>query len=305
MAASVFPLLSVHRGSGLTGGTRRSLHRGAGSEIASSRGYRRGDSVRTIDWKASARVSSAREADEFVVREHFAEDVLRTVLVVDRRPEMALFPAELPWLHKPAAVAAAGRMVVESTLAAQGVPGYLEVVEPRAPRWLPPRRQSDAVAIRDRALPRGDYAAPPESVALALRHLLRRRAEVPRGTFVFVLSDFLAPQPRNVWRAAARRGWNLVPVLVQDPRWEQSFPDVGGLALPVAVPGAGVAGEIRIGRREARTRRAANERRLEGLLELFGGVGLDPVLLSSDDPVEILGAFLRWHERRLQRLRRR
>lgn len=301
----VFPLLSVRRGTGLTGGSRRSVHRGSGSEIAGSRGYRRGDSVRTIDWKASARVSSAREADEFVVREHFAEEPLRTILVVDRRPEMRLFPAELPWLHKPAAVAVAGRMVVESTLAAQGVPGYLELVDPRTPRWLPPRRQLDAARIRERELARDEYTAPPGSVTLALRHLLRRPAEVPRGTFVFVCSDFLAPQAAAVWRAAAARGWDLVPVIVQDPRWEQSFPDVSGVSLPLVDPVDGRLAAVRLSRREAREQRAANERRLAALQELFHGVGLDPVLLSSDEPVEILTAFLHWHGRRLQRLRRR
>lgn len=287
------------------GGSRRSLHRGAGSEIASSRGYRRGDSVRTIDWKASARVSSAREADEFVVREHFAEDLLRVVLVVDRRPEMRLFPVELPWLHKPAAVAAAGRMVVESTLAAQGVPGFLELSDPRRPTWVAPRRRADAARIRDRELLREGYTAPPESVTLALRHLLQRRSEAPRGTFVFVFSDFLAPQSPADWRAAAGRGWDLVPVVVQDPRWEQSFPDVAGVSLPVAVPGQATLRPVRLGRRDVRARRAANERRLEDLLGSFRGLGLDPVLLSSHEPVEILAAFLRWHERRLRRLRRR
>jgi uncharacterized protein (DUF58 family) len=301
----VFPLLSVHRGSGLTGGVHRSLHRGDGSEVAGSRGYRRGDSVRTIDWKASARVSSARQADEFVVREHFADDALRVVLVVDRRPEMRLFPDELPWLHKPEAVRVAGRMVVESTIAAQGLPGYLELVDPRVPRWLPPQKQLDAVRIREHELARDDYAAPAESVTLALRQLLRRRAEAPPGTFVFVFSDFLGAQDPAVWRTAARRGWDLVPVVVQDPRWEQSFPAVSGVSLPVAAPGDGRVHSVRLGRREARARRSENERRLAELLQGFRGLALDPVLLSSHDPVEILTAFLRWHERRLQRSRRR
>jgi uncharacterized protein (DUF58 family) len=67
-----FPLLSRRRGTGLIGGTRRSVHRGGGFEIVSSRPYRRGDNVRAIDWKASARMSSARLSDEFIVREHFA-----------------------------------------------------------------------------------------------------------------------------------------------------------------------------------------------------------------------------------------
>ena len=83
------------------GGTQTSPFRGGGYEIASSRPYRPGDSVRAIDWKASARMSSARWTDDFVVREHFSEDPPRVVVFADRRPAMSLYPADLPWLHKP------------------------------------------------------------------------------------------------------------------------------------------------------------------------------------------------------------
>ena len=67
-----------------------------GDEIASSRPYRRGDAIRLIDWAASARLSTARGSDEFVVRDHFAEDAVRVVVVADRSPSMALFPARCP-----------------------------------------------------------------------------------------------------------------------------------------------------------------------------------------------------------------
>jgi len=296
-----FPLISRLRGSGLVGGTRRSLHRGSGFDIASSRPYRRGDSVRGIDWKASARLSSARHADEFVVREHFAEDNPRVVLVVDRRPEMALYPAELPWLHKPAAVAAAARMIVESALAAQGFPGYLDFADPHAPRWLSPNRRRNATVIRERELEREDYTAPRDTLIRSLRHLERSRADVPPASFVFVLSDFLEPPPPAAWRVAGPLGWDLVPVIVQDPYWEQSFPDVSGFMLPVAEPG-GRAGPVRLTRREVRERREANAGRLCDLLETFASLQLDPILLSSADPVEILSAFMHWHERRRVRL---
>ena len=38
------------------------------------------------------------------MRQPHAEEISRVVLVVDRRPSMALYPADLPWLHKPAAI---------------------------------------------------------------------------------------------------------------------------------------------------------------------------------------------------------
>ena len=305
MRARTFPLLSARRGVGLTGGTRRSVHRGIGFEVASSRPYRRGDSMRTIDWKASARLASARDADDFIVRETFADDRLRAVIVVDRRPEMALYPRDLPWLHKPAAVAAAGQMIAESAIASQGLPGYLDLADPQSPNWLPPDRQANAIRICEDELPGAAFTAPPDSLTLALRHLARSRAFVPAGTFVFVLSDFLVAPPTAVWRSAVSLGWDVVPVVVQDPRWEQSFPAASGLALPMVEPGDSRLRFARLTRSEAAARRAANERRLAGLLELFAGLDLDPVLLSSHDRSEVLAAFLSWHERRLRRLRRR
>jgi uncharacterized protein (DUF58 family) len=290
-----FPLISRRRGTGLIGGTRRSIHRGGGFEIASSRPYRRGDSVRAIDWKASARMSSARQSDEFIVREHFAEDHPRAVLVVDRRPSMSLYPAELPWLHKPAAVAVAGRMIVESALAAQGFPGYLDLADAHHPRWLPPSRRENASVIREDDLSRSAYTAAEDNLVDALRRLERSRADVPPGSFVFVLSDFLVLPPRPVWRVAQSRGWDVVPVIVQDATWEQSFPEVAGFVLPLAEP-------VRLTRREVIERREANVRRLAELLETFSGLEIDPVLLSSADPVEILSGFMRWDERRRRRL---
>lgn len=250
-------------------------------------------------------MSSARHSDEFVVREHFAEDPPRVVILVDRRPEMGLYPAELPWLHKPAAVAAAGRMIVESTLAAQGLPGYLDLADSRAPRWLPPNRGENATAIRERDLPRTAFTAAPDNLVQGFRHLERSRADVPQASFVFVLSDFLAPPPPAVWRVGLSRGWDLVPVIVQDPSWEQSFPPVSGFVLPLAEPGSGELRPVRLTRREASERREANERRLAGLLESFNDLELDPVLLSSAEPVAILSAFMQWHERRRRRLRLR
>jgi hypothetical protein len=40
-------------------------------------------------------------------------------------------------------------------------------------------------------------------------------------------------------------------------------------------------------------------------LDGFSTLDIDPVLLSTHEPLEILAAFLRWHERRHRRLRRR
>jgi hypothetical protein len=190
-------------------------------------------------------------------------------------------------------------------LRSRGSPGYLDLADPRAPCWLPPHRQENASRIRDRELLRSSYSAPADTIVRSFRHLARARADVPPGSFVFVLSDFLVSPATPVWRMATSLGWDVVPVILQDPRWEQSFPPVSGFALPLAAPGRSELQLVRLTRREAAERRSANERRLAGLLHSFTALALDAVLLSSDDPLEILSAFLRWHERRDLRLRRR
>jgi uncharacterized protein (DUF58 family) len=303
-AVLTFPLLSRRRGLGNWGLVRASTRRGGGYEIASSRPYQRGDTVRSIDWKASARISSARETDDFIVREHFAEEVPRVVVVVDRRPEMSLYPEALPWLHKPAAVAAAGAMILDSTAEALGLVGYLDIPDAASARWLPPGGSTQARRIRGYVDAAGGGTAPEDSLGTSLRSLVRLRRHLPVGSFVFVLSDFLAPPPTSTWQMMASLGWDAVPVIVQDPRWEQSFPAASGVALPVT-GAAGGFDLVRLRRGEAAQRRTENERRLATLQRDLAERDLDPVLLSSAEPEAVHTAFLRWHERRLLRMGRR
>jgi hypothetical protein len=138
----------------------------------------------------------------------------------------------------------------------------------------------------------------------SLDMLLRHASSFPSGTFVFVVSDFVDAAPPRAWLRLRALHWDTVPVVVQDPMWEQSFPDIGGVLLPVADPATGEMREIVLTRREARERAAANERRLAGILGGFVRLGFDPVLLGSADRGEIAARFERWAERR-KRLRRR
>ena len=82
---AVFPLVPTTRLIGLAFGAVESVRRGRGSDVAGARPYVRGDAVQGIDWKASARLSSARGSDEFVVLERHAEEAPRVVVVCDRR----------------------------------------------------------------------------------------------------------------------------------------------------------------------------------------------------------------------------
>jgi uncharacterized protein (DUF58 family) len=265
--------------------------------VVGSRLYRPGDTVHAIDWGASARLSAASGSDEFVVRERFAEEAPRVILLLDRRPAMALYPAPWPWLDKAAAQRAAARLVVESGLHSHGLVGAFELGGD-GPRWVSPQARAGRWLLDSGPLADAPFDAR-ESAASALEHLWAwHRRAVPPGSFVFVCSDFLSPPREELWLLALEQRWDVVPVVIQDPVWEAGFPDISGVTMPFSDPQTGAIVEARLSRREARERRRANEERRETLVRTLGRLGLDPVILSSADPQDVLAAFTIWAELR-------
>ena len=296
-----FPLVPRRRLIGLAFGAVHSARRGTGSDVAGSRPYQPGDDVDTIDWPASARLSSARGSDEFIVRELYADEAPRVVIVADRRPAMSLYPPDTPWLSKPEAMLVAGTLIADSAAAARGLIGYLDYAsagsadpDAEVPFWRPPHAQADFWRVKESHLRHPAYGAPEDNLALAFEYLGPLRRSLPAGTFVFVLSDFLSPPSEEAWARVVEMPWEIVPVVIQDPVWEQSFPDVSSVVVPFAEPGTGRLRLARLARREAQDRRVANEARLQETLGFFEGFGLSPVLLSTSDEETIYTRFLEW-----------
>jgi hypothetical protein len=204
-----------------------------------------------------------------VVLEHLTEQATRVVVAVDRSPTMDLFPPELPWLRKPQAVAEARRLIVASAL------------------------QAGCLANDD-----DGESADGEDVRRALERVLELDRPHPAGSFLFVLSDFLSLPPEPLWLEALRRGLDLVPVLIQDPVWERSFPQVAGAVLPVVDPLSGRPSLVRLSRVEAAAQRAENEARHAAIAARFAELGLEPVHISSHDRGHVFEAFLDWARRR-------
>jgi uncharacterized protein (DUF58 family) len=293
-AAETFQLTPRRRLIGLSFGGMRSARRGTGSDIAGSRFYRPGDDMDTIDWASSARLSSARGTDEFIVRERFAEEAPRVVVVADRRPGMSLFPEWLPWLSKPKATRTAALMVADSTVAARGYSGYLDFAEGEV-YWRPPRSQHEDWRLQ----PPRPFGAPDDTVTRSLEHLLELRPSLLPGSFVFVISDFLEPLDEEMWLRAVERKWDIVPVVVQDPTWERTFPEISGTMVPVVDPSSGRLSYLRVSRTEALEQRRANEERWARLHRTFASLDLDPVVVESEDPAAVLVAFVAWSEQRM------
>ena len=279
---------------GLPFGALHSARRGLGSDVAGSRPYQPGDDIDRIDWYASARLSLARGSDEFVVREHFAEEAPRVVSLVDRRPSMSIFPDGWPWLRKPEAIRAAVKLISDSAVAARGLLGYLDEADGDT-NWHPPRGSHELGAAGEERT----FAAPADTLARGLRHLVAQRRDLPAGTFVFVVSDFLEPPSRDEWLVALERRFEIVPVVVQDPIWEQSFPDVSGTAVPFVDAATGSVSLAALREYEAAERREANEARFRQLVREFHALAMDPVVVSSHEHRDVVFSFLSWADQRL------
>jgi uncharacterized protein (DUF58 family) len=295
MAAGVFPLIPRRRVIGLAFGGVRSIRRGSGSDVVGSRRYVPGDDLAWIDWAASARLSAARDSDEFVVRELFADEAPHVVMLADRRPSMGIRASPLRRLDKAEAMHESLRLIGESARVVRSFTGYLDHADGET-YWRPPRSERHVPQTPFEERP---FRAPADTVTRSLAHLVEHRRELPTQTFVFVHSDFLVPPDEGAWLEALEYQWELVPVIVQDPVWEQSFPDVGGLTVPYVDPASGGVVPVYLTRAEAERTREQHEARHAELFRVFRALGTEPVVIDSHDPGAILGAFLRWADLRM------
>jgi hypothetical protein len=289
-----FPLIPRRRVVGASFGGVRSSRRGQGSDIAGSREYRLGDDAAWIDWPSSARLSAARDSDVFIVHELFADESPCVVIVADRRPPMGIGSGALRPLDKPRALLECIDLIGMSAIAARSLTGYVDHAEGEA-CWRPPttNRRGEPFSFER------PFHAPPDAVTLGLEHLGRHRRALPTQAFVFVISDFLVPPDPQVWQDALGYRWELVPVVLQDPVWERTFPDVGAITVPYADPETGGVIPVYLTLAEASRFRVENELRSAALTQFFRTLGAEPVHVSSHDPGDVLAAFLRWADLRV------
>jgi hypothetical protein len=293
VTAAVFPLIPRRRVIGLAFGGMRSVRRGVGSDVASTREYRPGDDLAWMDWAASAKLSAARGNDEFIVRERFADEAPRVVVLVDRRPSMGIGASMFRTLDKPLALQGARELIGVSAHSARSLTGYLDYADGE-PWWKAPRSErADDPASFDRP-----FGAPADTVSEGLLFLGEHRRDLPTQAFVFVLSDFLVPPDMDVWERTLEHQWELVPVVVQDPVWEQSFPEIGGISIPYAEPRSGLVVPVHLTDDEAARLRAEHESRHEALVRSFRSLGIEAVEVQSHDPADLLASFLRWADLR-------
>jgi uncharacterized protein (DUF58 family) len=283
------PLVPRTRIHGTPLGELGSARRGDGVDVIGVRAYRRGDDLRRIDQRASARASWASGSDVFLVREFYAQEAPRLVVVVDTAPTMQLYPAGLPWLRKPLALRQVVDHLLDSALEARASVGCL-----RAGAWWPPLR---------RPRPQEWLAACTSGPLASDLETLAAFPRLGKGTFVFVVSDFLEPPAEDAWLGLLARGWDPVPVVLQDPTWERSFPTVGGRTIPISEADGSATHLVRLTRRECAALRAEHEARFEATVDAFRALSLEPVCVDSHDDAAVHRALSDWAAARAGGLR--
>ena len=178
------------------------------------------------------------------MRERFADEMPAVVIVVDRRPEMALYPPDLPWLHKHAALHAVARVLVASALNQRSLVAYLDYAAHRAaeagePFWEPPRAQASVWRAGLRGAARAATSTDDVRRARGQRRRGHSSSFAPCGAPCrsAASSSSSRTSSRRLRRSVGARGrcgWDVVPVIVQDPTWEQSFPHIDGVLVALA-----------------------------------------------------------------------
>ena len=287
MPAQVFPFPARRRITGALLGEASSVRRGESADIAGSRAYVPGDDPRAIDWAGSARLTAARGRDQFLVREFHAEQTPVAAIVCDRSPRMSAAPAPgTPFLSKPQMLAQVAALIADSAAAARSAFAFFEFRDGTS--FFSPPGARGARALLDQWT-----QAPGRGAAFSadqlLHALVAERAQLPAETLVFVLSDFLRPPSDAVWPLVFDAGWEPVPVVIQDPVWEQSFPlEAAGLVL------AEGSGPVRIGASDAMRLKREHECRLGEIAAWSARHGFDAVVPRGYQPTQLVDAFRFW-----------
>ena len=285
-----FPLSPRRRVFGHLFGDAKGVRRGKGLEPIGARQTDDPD-LRHIDWNKMARMDP-EDADP-VVREQIRTESIGVVIIVDRTVTMAdpIGENTLGLLEKHTAAMAAGMQIVNSAVKKRGAVGYRDFAHGGLYRKVA-NGKTDFRKVIGKYLPHEHFQALPGQLAA---HLADFRSL--RGAFVFVLSDFLDETllSADIWEHIVQSGYDPIPVLIQDPVWERTFPlNAAGLILPFRNPITGAEEERRYSRREAAEQRAENESRLARIRDTFTNTGLDWIEISTTDPYEINVACKAW-----------
>ena len=200
----------------LFAGSYHTAFKGRGMEFAEVRPYLPGDEVRSIDWNVTAR------SGELHVKRFVEERELTVMLLIDASASTR-FGSVRQLKHELAAELAA--VLAFSAISNNDKVG-LVIFSDRVELALPPRKGTRHVLRVIRDILNHEPAGRGTDLRVALDWLNR---VAHRRCVVFVISDFLTPDPGKQLAVSARRH-DLIGVVVEDPR-EHDLPALGMIAL--------------------------------------------------------------------------
>lgn len=280
-------------------GDARGFRHGRGIEQVSAKLYELRDDPRRIDWQATQRLFDVDD-DELIVRQQLRTESLGVVIITDRTVTMMDPDSKsvLGLLPKHSTAIEAGQQIVRSATGQRGAIGYRDFAHGE----LFLRRangKTNIQKVREKYLTHKHFLALPGMLAEHLQEFTSLK-----GAFVFVLSDFLDETllDTDLWEGLIFRGYDPVPVLIQDPTWECTFPDaVSGLILPFRSPVTGRLEDRRYSKKAAVIQKQENEERLENIRETFRDARIDWVELTEENPDGINRKFREWSTARKRR----
>lgn len=201
LAAREFEGLVRRLADDLAFGAESSPYVGAGLEFAATRPYVPGDSIRSIDWRASAR------ADDLLVKEREAHKRVATYIVVDTSASMCASSGPLSKHALAVWLAAALGLVAQRRMSPVG----LVAGGDRELRSMPSLRRGDLWRALE-GLRRADRR---EGTRLGERSAYLA-ASLPRASFVIAISDLHDPGALAALGLAAQRH-DVLAIQLRDP----------------------------------------------------------------------------------------
>ncbi len=267
-------------------GAYHSIFKGLGVEFHEVRPYLRGDDVRTIDWRVSARTGHLH------VKRYSEERELTVMLAVDTSASMAFGSGSQSKAELAAELTA---LLAFSALKNNDRVGLLMFSDHRE-KFVPPQkgRQHGLRVITEVLANRPRARGTDVNCALEfLSRALRRRA------IVFLLSDFFSPDFTTALRVANRKH-DCVALILNDPR-EFELPDLGWVRLTDAETNAEVEVNTRRARKRAEYARFARAR-AKARMSYFAAQQVDAIdLFTGASYVEPLMGFFRKRMRKIAR----
>ncbi|OHA46641.1 MAG: hypothetical protein A3A80_02135 [Candidatus Terrybacteria bacterium RIFCSPLOWO2_01_FULL_44_24] len=278
-------------------GTWGSVFRGEGYDLEGIRPYQHGDDARKIARKASA------HHGEVMVRVNYAERNPTVFLVFDRSPKMGACdvfnPETEKWeSYKHKIMKVVSGAIINGAVKNHLTIGYIDFAKGEE-HFRKPEEGDEGIARIRRSSSNENFLGDEDNVSECLERLFTLKHNLPRGSLVFILSDFFVLPSEDLLGDAIDR-FNLQPVIIRHPQWEMTFPQ-DSITIPLRDATNGVVREIFITKSEARRLHNQHEHNYQDAVAFFRSLGVDPLTFVSSDEEYCEEVFLEWADSRLRK----